>query len=129
METFRAFGGLHAATLGAIFALTALAVAFARRHPLPEAPTAAERAIGWSYLAAWVATYAFLLFPPLHDPAKTYPLQLCHLNAVAAALLLATGWRWLRPLAYSGFAPSTQPSLTLREGPVVCVLVLLTTHG
>jgi hypothetical integral membrane protein (TIGR02206 family) len=133
METFRAFTWLHASALAAIFALTAIAVAVARRRPLPAAPTATERAIGWAYLAAWVTTYTFLLFPPLHEPAKTYPLQLCHLNALAAALLLATGWRWLRPLVYFwGFALSTQALVTpaLREGPALYPFWFFwTTHG
>jgi hypothetical integral membrane protein (TIGR02206 family) len=133
METFRAFTWLHAAALAAVFALTAIAVAVARRRPLPAAPTAMERAIGWAYMAAWVTTYTFLLLPPLHDPAKTYPLQLCHWNAFAAALLLATGWRWLRPLVYFwGFALSTQALVTpaLREGPALYPFWFFwTTHG
>ena len=84
------FTGLHAAVLVAILGFTALAITVARRSPHPPVPTKTGRAIGIAYLAAWVTTYVFLLFPPLHDPPKTYPLQLCHWNAVAAALLLAT---------------------------------------
>jgi hypothetical integral membrane protein (TIGR02206 family) len=133
MESFSPFGWLHAAAIAAILALTALAVVLARRRPLPAAPTAAERAVGLAYLAAWVTTYTFLLFPPLADPARTLPLQLCHWNAVAAALLLVTGWRGLRPLVYFwGFALSTQALITpaLREGPALYAFWFFwTTHG
>jgi hypothetical integral membrane protein (TIGR02206 family) len=133
MESFEPFGWLHAAALVAIFALTALAVALARLQPLPAGPAAPERVVGWGYIAAWITTYTFLLLPPLHDPAKTYPLQLCHWNALAAGLLLATGWRWLRPLVYFwGFALSTQALITpaLREGPALYAFWFFwTTHG
>jgi hypothetical integral membrane protein (TIGR02206 family) len=122
MDSFRMFSGLHAAALAAILVLTALAIAVARLRPPPPAPTPTERAIGIAYVAAWLTTYAFLLFPPLHEPAKTYPLQLCHWNAVAAALLLVTRWHLLRPIVYFwGFALSTQALITpsLTEGPAI----------
>ena len=127
------FAGLHAAALAAIFGITALAIVLARRHPLPPRATPAERAIGIAYLAAWVTTYLFLLFPPLHEPAKTYPLQLCHWNAVVAALLLATRWNALRPIVYFwGFALSTQAMITpsLSEGPAIYPFWFFwSTHG
>ena len=127
------FTGLHAAVLAAILGLTALAIAVARRSPPSPGPTATERAIGFAYLAAWATTYLFLLFPPLHDPPKTYPLQLCHWNAVAAALLLATRWRALRPIVYFwGFALSTQAMITpsLTEGPAIYPFWFFwSTHG
>ena len=61
-------------------------------------------------------------FSPLHEPAKTLPLQLCHLTAPAAALLLITRCAALRPLVYFwGLSLCTQalatPSLT--EGPAL----------
>jgi len=133
MDIFRMFSGLHAAALVAIFSVTVLAIRVARRSPMPPAPTAAERAVGIAYLAAWVTTYTFLLFPPLHEPAKTYPLQLCHWNAVAAALLLITRWATLRPLVYFwGFALSTQALITpsLTEGPAIYPFWFFwSTHG
>jgi len=133
MDSFRMFSGLHAAALGAILGLAAFAIAIARRRPLPSAPTPAERAIGVAYLAAWATTYAFLLFPPLHEPAKTYPLQLCHWNALAAAILLVTRWNFLRPIVYFwGFALSTQALVTpsLTEGPAIYPFWFFwTTHG
>lgn len=119
METFRMFSAAHALVLAGILALTAAAVAAARHRPPPRA---AERAVGWAYLAAWATTYAYLLFSPLHDPARTYPLQLCHLTALAAALLLVTRRAWLRPLVYFwGFALCTQALVTpaLTEGPAL----------
>ena len=127
------FTGLHAVVLAAIFGITALAIAMARRSPLPAGPTAAERAVGIAYIVAWVTTYSFLLFPPLHEPAKTYPLQLCHWNALAAALLLATRWNALRPIVYFwGFALSTQAMITpsLTEGPAIYPFWFFwSTHG
>ena len=127
------FSGLHAAALVAILALTALAIRIARHSIKPPFPTQAERAVGIAYLAAWVMTYGFLLFAPLHEPAKTYPLQLCHWNAVAAALLLATRWQALRPVVYFwGFALSTQALITpsLTEGPAIYPFWFFwTTHG
>ena len=113
------FSGLHALVLVSIAALTVAAILAGRRA---KDPRPVERAVGWGYLAAWVTTYAFLLFPPLHEPAKTYPLQLCHLAAFAAATLLITGRQWLRPLVYFwGLALSTQALITpsLTEGPAI----------
>ena len=127
------FSGLHAAVLAAIFTITAIAIGVARRRPMPATPTPAERAVGLAYLAAWVTTYAVLLFAPLHEPAKTYPLQLCHWNAVAAALLLLTRWEALRPIVYFwGFALSTQALITpsLTEGPAIYPFWFFwSTHG
>ena len=127
------FSGLHAAALVAIFALTAIAIRIARHNPRPPFATQAERVVGIAYLTAWVMTYGYLLFAPLHEPAKTYPLQLCHWNAVAAALLLATRWEALRPIVYFwGFALSTQALITpsLTEGPAIYPFWFFwTTHG
>ncbi len=120
MEEFRAFTPLHAGTLAAIAALTLAAIAAARRHPL--AARALERALGWGYLAAWATTWSWFALSDLHEPAKTLPLQLCHLTAAAAALLLVTRWAWLRPLVYFwGLALCTQALVTpsLAEGPAL----------
>jgi len=133
MDTFRMFTALHAAVLAAILGLTVLAIGIAHRRPPSPGPTAIERAVGIAYLAAWVTTYAYLLSGPLHDPPKTYPLQLCHWNALAAALLLATRWEMLRPIVYFwGFALSTQALITpsLTEGPAIYPFWFFwTTHG
>lgn len=124
------FSGLHGLVLASIFALTASAIAAARRA---KDPRPVERAVGWAYVAAWLTTYGFLLFPPLHEPAKTYPLQLCHLAAIAAAALLITRREWLRPLVYFwGLALSTQALVTpsLTEGPAIYPFWFFwTTHG
>ena len=133
METFRAFSALHAAALGSIAALTALAIFVARRRGPSARPTPLERAIGWAYLAASLTTYTFFFFSPMHEPAKTLPLQLCHGTAAAAALLLVTRWALLRPLVYFwGFALCTQALITpsLTEGPAIYPFWFFwTTHG
>lgn len=133
METFRAYTALHAAALCAIALATVIAIALARRRtPAPQA-TAVERALGWAYPAAWGTTYAYFFFSPLHEPAKTLPLQLCHLNAFAAALLLIIRWPPLRPIVYYwGLALSTQALVTpaLAEGPALFPFWFFwTTHG
>ena len=63
MDSFRLFSGLHALVLVSIATLTVAAILAGRRA---KDPRPVERAVGWGYLAAWVTTYAFLLFPPLH---------------------------------------------------------------
>jgi len=130
MDAFRMFTGLHALVLASILALTAAAIAAGRRA---RDARPVERAVGWAYAAAWLTTYAFLLFPPLHDPAKTYPLQLCHLAALSSAALLVTRREWLRPLVHFwGLALSTQALVTpsLTEGPATYAFWFFwTTHG
>lgn len=124
------FSGMHALVLAAIFLLTAASIRISR--PGPD-PSRTERAVGYAYLGAWFTTYAFLLFPPLHEPAKTYPFQLCHLTAFAAALLLITRRQWLRPLVYFwGLALCTQALITpaLSEGPALYPFWFFwSTHG
>ena len=135
MEAFQAFSPLHAAVLLAIAASTAIAVMAARRSGIrrTDAPTAAERLVGFAYLAAWLTTYAFLLFPPLHDPARTYPFQLCHLAALTAALRLISGWQPLSAIVYFwGLGLCTQALVTpaLSEGPALYPFWFFwTTHG
>jgi hypothetical integral membrane protein (TIGR02206 family) len=133
VEEFRSFGIFHALALAAIALLTATAVLVARRRPRGPRPTPLERGIGISYLAAWATTYVYFFFSPMHDPAKTLPLQLCHLTAAAAALLLVTRWRLLRSLVYFwGLALCTQALVTpsLAEGPALYPYWFFwTTHG
>ena len=133
MEAFRAFDIFHGLALLAIALLTAAAIVMARRRgPSPRA-TPAERMVGFAYLAAWGTTYVFFFFSPMHEPAKTLPLQLCHLTAAAAALLLITRWTLLRPLVYFwGLALCTQALITpsLTEGPALYAFWFFwTTHG
>jgi len=120
LDEFRSFTGEHAAVLVAIVLCTAVAIAAARRRGPSPRPTPTERAIGWAYLAAWVTTFAALAFPPLLGPDRVLPLQMCHLTGAAAAALLITRRRWLRPLVYFwGLALCTQAlsTPTLTEGP------------
>lgn len=133
MEVFRSFGLFHCLALAAIASLTALAIFVARRRGPTPLPTPAERLVGLAYLAAWLTTYVFFFFSPMHDPAKTLPLQLCHLTAAAAALLLVTRWTLLRPLVYFwGLALCTQALITpsLTEGPALYAFWFFwSTHG
>jgi hypothetical integral membrane protein (TIGR02206 family) len=123
MESFRSFSGLHAAVLAVIAALTAIAIMIRRRHaPADAPPTPVERAVGAAYLALWVGTFVWLLFPPRHDPGTTYPLQLCHLCGACAALVLLTAQRGLRAVLYfCGLGLCTQALATpaLTEGPAL----------
>jgi hypothetical protein len=87
MDTFRMFTALHAAVLAAILGLTALAIGIARRGP-PSPRSDGNRACGRNGLSRGLGhDLRVPAFRPLHDPPKTYPLQLCHWNALAAALL------------------------------------------
>jgi len=122
MDTFRPFSALHAGALCAIACCIALAVFLARRRGPGPLPGAVERAVGWAYVAAWATTFTFLAFPPLAEPAKTYPLQLCHWTGLAAAAYLITRWGPLRPIVYFwGLALCTQALITptLVEGPAI----------
>jgi len=122
VETFRAFSALHLAVLAAIGALMALAVAVGLRRAHLPTPGPVERVIACTYAAAWIVTFGFHLFPPLHDPLKTYPLQMCHLTALAAAMLLIYGRRPLRAIVYFwGLGLCTQAIITpsLSEGPAI----------
>ncbi len=118
MESFHAFSALHAATLAVLAALMLAAIVARRRRPRP----AAERAVALGFLAAWLTTYAYLLWPPLRDLPTTLPLHLCHLAALNAPLVLLTGWRPLRAIQYFwGLALCTQAMITpaLAEGPAL----------
>lgn len=134
VESFRAFSGLHLLALCAIALLTLVAVIVRRRRPVePLAPGPAERTLALAYLATWIMTYAWLLTPGLREPATTLPLQLCHLAAANASLVLLTAWRPLRALQYYwGLALCTQAlaTPTLTEGPALYPFWFFwTSHG
>ena len=133
MEVFRSFGLFHGFALITIALLTTIAILIARGRGPSRQPTPAERIVGLAYLAAWATTYVYFFFSPMHEPAKTLPLQLCHLTAAAAALLLVTRWALLRPLVYFwGLALCTQALITpsLTEGPALYAYWFFwTTHG
>jgi hypothetical integral membrane protein (TIGR02206 family) len=118
LDEFRSFTTEHVVVLAAIALFTGVAIALARRGGPSAHPTPAERAIGWAYLAAWVTTFTALGLQLL-GPDRVLPLQMCHLTGAAAALLLITRRRWLRPLVYFwGLALCTQAlsTPTLTEG-------------
>jgi hypothetical integral membrane protein (TIGR02206 family) len=110
MEKFELFSLAHALALAGIAALAWLFTAVGRRA---AAPTALERTLAWTNLAMWVAAHGWWLMPPQLDPATTLPLQLCHITAVIASLVLLTRHHALRVLLYFwSFALSTQALLT-----------------
>ena len=122
MQSFAAYSWLHLAVVLAIAAITGVAIAVRRRRPpvplVPGGPV--ERAVGYAYLAWWIGGFVFLRLGPLYDPATTYPLQMCHWCAAAAALVLVTAHPMLRAFVYfCGLALCTQAVITpsLVEGP------------
>ncbi len=121
MQTFAAYSWLHWCALLAIAAITGIAVAVRRRRaPQPLPAGAAERAIGYAYLLWWTGGFVYLRFGPLYDAATTYPLQMCHWCAAAAALVLVSANPVLRAFVYfCGLALCTQALVTpsLAEGP------------
>lgn len=121
MQDFSAFSALHFATLATIAAITLLAIVVRRQRPAwPLTPGPLERAFGFGYLGLFVGGFVWLWLGPLHDPPTTYPLQLCHWCAAAAALVLLNGNVLLRAMLYfCGLGLCTQALLTpsLVEGP------------
>lgn len=121
MDEFRAHGFLHASAIVAIVAVTTTAIAVRRRRGGDAFDTGpGERAFAAAYAALWIGTFAWLNTGPLHDPFKTWPLQLCHWVALVAALVLVRPWAPARAIAYfCGLALCTQALVTpsLVEGP------------
>ena len=121
MQSFQAFSLLHLVAVAAIAAITAIAIAIRRqRPPAPLPASGMERAVAFAYLAWWIGGFAWLRMGPLYDPPTTYPLQLCHWCAAAAALVLVTAHPMLRAFAYfCGLGLCTQAAITpsLVEGP------------
>lgn len=110
MEKFELFSLTHALALAGIAGIAWLCAATERRA---AAPTALERTAAWANLAIWIAAHGWWVLPPQLDAATTLPLQLCHVTAVIASLVLLTRRHALRVLLYFwGFALSTQAILT-----------------
>jgi len=121
MDSFAAYSWLHLAAVLVIAAITALAIAIRRRRPPTPLPASrVQRAIGYAYLAWWVGAFTFLRLGPLYDAPTTYPLQMCHWCAAAAAIVLITANPVLRAFVYfCGLGLCTQAVITpsLLEGP------------
>jgi len=120
VESFQPFTFIHAAAVAVIALATLAAVTTARRRPRRARPTATERAIGITFTLVWITVHGWFLVPPQLDPARTLPLQMCHLNALASGAYLATRARWLATLLYFwGFGLNTQALITptLDMGP------------
>ncbi len=113
MDAFRPFSTAHAAALIAIAAACWLFVAVGRGQRNDACPTGLEKTLAIANLVLWTAAHGWWLMPPRLDLATTLPLQLCHLIAVIASLVLLTRRHWLRVLLYFwGFGMSTQALLT-----------------
>ncbi len=110
MDAFQPFTPTHALALAGIAAAAWGFVAAGRRA---SEPTVLERTLAWTNLAIWIAAHGWWVVPPQLDWATTLPLQLCHITAVVASLVLLTRRHALRALLYFwGFALSTQALLT-----------------
>ncbi|MDH5534482.1 MAG: TIGR02206 family membrane protein, partial [Betaproteobacteria bacterium] len=110
MDVFEPFTPIHALAFAGVAAAAWLFAAVGRRTP---APTSLERGFAIANLAIWIAAHGWWILPPQLDPATTLPLQLCHITAVVASLVLLTRRHALRVLLYFwGFALSTQAILT-----------------
>ena len=134
MAKFAAFSPLHLAALATIAFLTVFAIMVRRRRdPAVRPPGPIEQAVAYGYLALWTGGFLWLRFGPLYDPPTTYPLQLCHWCAAAAALVLLTGHPLLRAAVYfCGLGLCTQALITpsLVEGPAQFPFWFFwTTHG
>jgi uncharacterized membrane protein YwaF len=121
MDEFRAWSWLHLAAIATIAALTAVAIVVRRRRGGDAFATGpGERAVALGYVLMWVGTFTWLNTGPMHDPLKTWPLQLCHWVALANALVLVRPWGPARAVVYfCGLALCTQALITpnLVEGP------------
>lgn len=120
MDAFRPFSITHGAALIVIAAACSLFVAVGRGQRNDVRPTALEKTLAITSLVLWTAAHGWWLVPPRFDLATTLPLQLCHIVAVIASLVLLTRRHRLRALLYFwGFGLSTQALLTpaLTEPP------------
>lgn len=112
MEPFRAFTLTHGAAVLVIVLLITLWITIGLRQRADN-PTPLERKLAWINLAIWFAAHLWWVIPPALDIKTTLPLQLCHVAAVVASLLLLTRRRWIRTLVFFwGFGLSTQAVLT-----------------
>ncbi len=121
MDSFAAYSALHFLAVATIAGLTGWAIRDRRRRPPVPVPTGPlERTVGYAYLVLWIGAFVWLRFGPLYDPPTTWPLQLCHLCAAAAAIVLISAHPLLRPVVYfCGLGLCTQALVTpsLVEGP------------
>ena len=113
MDSFRPFSLTHAAALAVIAAVIWLLVAIGQRQRDDAAPTGFEKTLAIVSLVLWLAAHGYWNTPPQLDPAKTLPLQMCHLVSLGASFALLTRRRWLRALLYFwGIGLCTQALIT-----------------
>jgi len=113
MDTFRPFSFTHAAALVVLAAVIGLLVAVGRRQQRGAGPTRFEVSLAVANLVFWFAAHGWWNTPPQFDPARTLPLQMCHLVSLGASFALLTRRRWLRALLYFwGIGLATQALIT-----------------
>ncbi len=113
MDSFRAFSITHALAVATLALLIVVWIAATRKAPASAGPSAVERALAWINLAIWFAAHLWWIIPPALDVRTTLPLQLCHVAAILASVVLLTRRRWARTLVYFwGIGLSTQAILT-----------------
>ncbi|MGE0556702.1 MAG: TIGR02206 family membrane protein [Burkholderiales bacterium] len=112
-DAFRAFTATHALAVITLGLLIAAWIVLTPKTPASARPSPLERALAWSNLAIWFAAHLWWIIPPALELRTTLPLQLCHVAAVLASVVLLTRRRWARTLVYFwGIGLSTQAILT-----------------
>ena len=107
--------------LAMIAGSAAVLIMLGRRRRGTPVQSRYESALGNTGLILWIIINGWWMLPSHFDPAGSWPLQLCDLTALIAALVLLTGWRPLRALLYFwGFGLNTQGLITplVRAGPI-----------
>lgn len=121
IEEFHPYSAAHAGAVAVCAVLTAVSCTLGLRwkRTSPER----ERRLAFAWGGFVVATNAwsiiYWVLPGRFDPRTSFPLQLCDLAGIVAALAFLTPWRWSRTLIYFwGLGLSTQAFVTptLHEG-------------
>ena len=115
---FQPFSLTHGLTLLGIASVTVLLCAAGRRWAAER--SGFEQALALVNLFVWVMAHVYWMLPTQFEARTSWPLQLCHLAALAATASLLNGGRVYQTLVYYwGFGLSTQALLTpaLEDGP------------
>lgn len=115
---FQPFSLTHGLTLLGIASVTVLLCAAGRRWAAER--SGFEQALALVNLFVWVMAHVYWMLPAQFEARTSWPLQLCHLAALAATASLLNGGRVYQTLVYYwGFGLSTQALLTpaLEDGP------------
>lgn len=119
MHEFRPFSATHGLILiGLLVAMLALIAA--RRRATPRLARQIDLALGLLNLVWWITASTLQLLPGRWDWARSLPVQVCDLSAIAAFLAMCFSFRWARALLYFvGIGLSSWALITpdLRDGP------------